>query len=80
MPVPAGAGGSHTVLSGTLVAMPTGADTELAWEFIKTITDTPAQTEFAKYGLMPANKAAMESAEAKAAVKRIWKSGSPAKI
>lgn len=64
---PAGQGGYRTVLSSTLVAMPVSEDTGLAWEFTKTLVGDASQKEFAKNGIMPANKAVLESSEAKSA-------------
>lgn len=64
---PAGQGGYRTVLSSTLVAMPVSEDTGLAWEFTKVLVGDAAQKEFAKNGIMPANKAALESSEASSA-------------
>lgn len=59
--MPAGAGGSHSVLGGEDIAMFKGADTEGAWLFMKFMTSEFAQTEMAKCGQIPVNKTALES-------------------
>lgn len=67
MLVPAGAGGQSTILDSTLVAIPDTEDAELAWSFVKTLTEDATQKEFASRGIMPASKVALESPEAAAA-------------
>jgi len=60
-PMPAGAGGSVSVLGGEDIAMFTNANKDAAWKFIQFMTGEFAQTEMAKCGQIPVNKAALES-------------------
>lgn len=66
-PIPAGEGGSVSVLGGEDVAMFTTANKEAAWKFMQFITGEFAQTEMAKCGQIPVNKAALESDTVKSA-------------
>lgn len=59
--VPAGKGGSVSVLGGEDIGMFSTADKEAAWKFMKFMTDEFAQEEMAKCGQIPCNKKAMES-------------------
>lgn len=60
-PMPAGEGGSISVLGGEDIAMFTSANKEAAWLFMQFMTSEFAQTEMAKCGQIPVNKAALES-------------------
>ena len=60
-PMPAGEGGSISVLGGEDIAMFTSANKEAAWKFMQFMTSEFAQTEMAKCGQIPVNKAALES-------------------
>jgi len=60
-PMPAGVGGSVSVLGGEDIAMFTNANKDAAWKFIQFMTGEFAQTEMAKCGQIPVNKAALES-------------------
>lgn len=60
-PMPAGAGGSHSVLGGEDISMFTSANKEAAWLFMKFMTDEFAQVEMAKCGQIPVNKNALET-------------------
>ncbi|WP_457942505.1 extracellular solute-binding protein [Caproiciproducens sp. LBM24188] len=63
--VPAGEGGSHSVLGGEDIGMFSSANKEGAWKFMKFMTSEFAQEEMAKCGLIPVNKEALESATVK---------------
>lgn len=65
--MPAGAGGSHSVLGGEDIAMFNTANKEGAWEFMKFMTSPYAQEEMAKCGQIPVNKTALESETVKSA-------------
>ncbi len=60
-PIPAGDGGSVSVLGGEDIAMCNTANQEAAWKFIQFMTGEYAETEMAKCGQIPVNKAALES-------------------
>ena len=60
-PIPAGAGGSVSVLGGEDIAMFNTANQEAALKFIQFMTGEYAETEMAKCGQIPVNKAALES-------------------
>lgn len=60
-PMPAGEGGSISVLGGEDIAMFASANKEAAWKFMQFMTSEFAQTEMAKCGQIPVNKAALES-------------------
>ncbi len=59
--IPAGEGGSISVLGGEDIAMFTTANKEAAWKFMQFMTGEFAETEMAKCGQIPVNKAALES-------------------
>ena len=59
--MPAGSGGSHSVLGGEDIAMFKGGNSEGAWLFMKFMTSEFAQEEMAKCGQIPVNKTALES-------------------
>ena len=59
--MPAGEGGSHSVLGGEDIGIFSSADKEGAWEFVKFMTGEFAQEEMAKCGLIPVNKTALNS-------------------
>lgn len=59
--MPAGEGGSHSVLGGEDIGMFNTANKEAAWKFIKFMTDEFAEEEMAKCGQIPVNKKALES-------------------
>ncbi len=59
--VPAGEGGSVSVLGGEDIAMFRGAHKEAAWKFMTFMTGELAQEEMAKCGQIPCNKQALES-------------------
>ena len=60
-PIPAGEGGSISVLGGEDIAMFSTANKEAAWKFMQFMTGEFAETEMAKCGQIPVNKAALES-------------------
>ncbi len=60
-PIPAGEGGSTSVLGGEDIAMFNTANREAAWRFMQFMTGEYAETEMAKCGQIPVNKAALES-------------------
>lgn len=60
-PIPAGEGGSVSVLGGEDIAMFGTANKEAAWKFMQFMTGEYAETEMAKCGQIPVNKAALES-------------------
>ena len=59
--MPAGEGGSHSVLGGEDIAMFTSANQEAAWKFMKFMTDEFAQEEMAKCSQIPVNKNVLET-------------------
>lgn len=59
--MPAGDGGSISVLGGEDIAMFQGAHTEAAWKFMKFMTGTFAEEEMAKCGQIPVNENVLES-------------------
>ncbi len=59
--MPEGKGGSISVLGGEDIAMFTTANQDAAWKFMKFMTSEYAETEMAKCGQIPVNKAALES-------------------
>jgi multiple sugar transport system substrate-binding protein len=61
VPIPAGEGGSVSVLGGEDIAMFTTANKDAAWTFMRFMTSEFAQTEMAKCGQLPVNKAALEN-------------------
>lgn len=65
--MPAGEGGSISVLGGEDIAMFKSANKEAAWKFIKFMTGEFAEEEMAKCGQIPVNKEALESDTVKAA-------------
>ena len=60
-PIPAGEGGSTSVLGGEDIAMFTTANQEAAWKFMQFMTSEYAETAMAEVGQIPVNKAALES-------------------
>ncbi|MDR2028796.1 MAG: extracellular solute-binding protein [Treponema sp.] len=60
-PMPAGKGGSHSVLGGEDISMFNSAHKEAAWRFMQFMTGEFAQTEMAKCGQIPVNKAALNN-------------------
>jgi multiple sugar transport system substrate-binding protein len=60
-PFPAGDGGSISVLGGEDIAMFNVANKDAAWRFMKFMTGEFAETEMAKCGQIPVNKAALQS-------------------
>ena len=66
-PIPAGEGGSVSVLGGEDIAMFKTANKEAAWKFMQFMTGEYAETEMAKCGQIPVNKAALESETVKGA-------------
>ena len=66
-PIPAGEGGSISVLGGEDIAMFHTANKDAAWRFMQFMTGEYAQTEMAKCGQIPVNKAALESETVKMA-------------
>lgn len=60
-PVPAGEGGSVSVLGGEDISICNNKNKEASWKFIQFLTDTYAQEEMAKTGQVPANKQSLES-------------------
>ena len=65
--MPAGKGGSISVLGGEDIAMFNTANKDAAWKFMKFMTSEFAQKNMAKCGQIPVNKAALESPEVQAA-------------
>lgn len=65
--MPKGEAGSHSVLGGEDIAMFKGGNNEGAWLFMKFMTGEFAETEMAKCGQIPVNKAALESDTVKSA-------------
>lgn len=59
--IPAGKGGSISVLGGEDIGMFNTANQEAAWKFMKFMTGEYAQEEMAKCGQIPVNKEALES-------------------
>lgn len=59
--MPAGDGGSHSVLGGEDIAMFNSANKEAAWKFMQFMTDEYAQIAMAKCGQIPINKKALEN-------------------
>lgn len=59
--MPAGEGGSISVLGGEDIAMFNTANREAAWKFMRFMTGEYAETAMAKCGQIPVNKAALES-------------------
>lgn len=59
--IPAGEGGSTSVLGGEDIAMFTTANQEAAWKFMQFMTSEFAETAMAEVGQIPVNKAALES-------------------
>ena len=66
-PIPAGEGGSVSVLGGEDIAMFNTANQEAAWKFMQFMTSEFAETEMAKCGQIPVNVAALESDTVKSA-------------
>ena len=66
-PIPAGNGGSISVLGGEDIAMFNTANQEAAWKFMQFMTSEFAETEMAKCGQIPVNMAALESDTVKGA-------------
>lgn len=66
-PIPAGEGGSVSVLGGEDIAMFSTANQEAAWKFMQFMTSEFAETEMAKCGQIPVNEAALESDTVKGA-------------
>ncbi len=60
-PVPAGKGGSISVLGGEDISMFNSANKDAAWKFMKFMTSEFAQEEMAKCGQIPCNKQALET-------------------
>lgn len=60
-PIPAGDGGSVSVLGGEDIAMFNTANQDAAWKFMKFMTSEFAEIEMAKCGQIPVNKAALAS-------------------
>ena len=65
--MPAGEGGSASVLGGEDISMFNSADKDAAWKFMKFMTSPFAQEEMAKCGQIPVNKEALESDTVKGA-------------
>lgn len=59
--MPAGEGGSISVLGGEDIAMFNTANREAAWKFMQFMTGEYAETAMAKCGQIPVNKVALES-------------------
>lgn len=59
--MPAGEGGSISVLGGEDIAMFNTANRKAAWKFMQFMTGEYAETAMAKCGQIPVNKAALES-------------------
>ena len=66
-PIPAGDGGSVSVLGGEDIAMFNTANKDAAWKFMQFMTSEYAETEMAKCGQIPVNKVALESDTVKSA-------------
>ena len=66
-PIPAGEGGSISVLGGEDIAMFNTSNKEAAWKFMQFMTGEYAETEMAKCGQIPVNRAALESDTVKTA-------------
>lgn len=66
-PMPAGQGGSISVLGGEDIAMFTGADQDATWKFMQFMTSPYAQEQMAACGQIPVNKEALESDAVKSA-------------
>ena len=64
-PMPAGEGGSVSVLGGEDIAMFNTAKKEAAWKFMQFMTGEFAQVEMAKCGQIPVNQSALEDATVK---------------
>ncbi|AEC02270.1 extracellular solute-binding protein [Parasphaerochaeta coccoides] len=64
-PMPAGKGGSSSVLGGEDIAMFTTAKKDAAWKFMQFMTGKFAQTEMAKAGQIPVNQEALKTEEVK---------------
>ncbi len=60
-PIPAGKGGSISVLGGEDISMFNSANKDAAWKFMKFMTSEFAQVEMAKCGQIPCNKQALET-------------------
>ena len=60
-PIPAGKGGSVSVLGGEDIGMFNTANKDAAWKFMKFMTGEYAQEEMAKCSQIPCNKEALES-------------------
>lgn len=59
--IPAGSGGSHSVLGGEDIAMFKSANKDVSWKFMKFMTSEYAQEAMAKCGQIPVNKKTLES-------------------
>ncbi len=59
--IPAGDGGSVSVLGGEDIAMFKSANKEAAWKFMEFMTSEYAEVEMAKCSQIPVNKAALET-------------------
>lgn len=59
--IPAGKGGSHSVLGGEDISMFNLANKAAAWKFMEFMTEEFAQEEMAKCGQIPVNKIVLES-------------------
>lgn len=59
--MPAGDGGSHSVLGGEDISMFSSANKEAAWKFMQFMTAEFAQEEMADCGQIPVNKITLES-------------------
>lgn len=59
--IPAGDGGSVSVLGGEDIAMFTSANKDAAWKFMEFMTSEFAEVEMAKCSQIPVNKAALET-------------------
>lgn len=66
-PIPAGAGGSVSILGGEDISMFHSANKEAAWKFMQFMTGEFAQVEMAKCSQIPVNKEALENDVVKAA-------------
>jgi len=60
-PIPAGEGGSISVLGGEDIAMFNNANKDAAWKFMKFMTSDFAEVEMSKCGQIPVNKKALEN-------------------
>ncbi|MGN0322550.1 MAG: extracellular solute-binding protein [Oliverpabstia sp.] len=65
--IPAGEGGSVSVLGGEDISMLNSANKTAAWKFMQFMTSEYAQVEMAKCGQIPVNKAALEDETVKEA-------------